>query len=65
MSDLKNDRSFDYGLPLERHFTQTNETDIRIVSIQGNYAQEGMAMEENYTHNCQAPPIPQINPGIK
>ena len=22
-------------------------------------------MEENHTHNCQVPPIPQINPGIK
>ena len=35
------------------------------MSVQGNYTQEGMVMEENYTHDCQAHPMPHIHPGIK
>ena len=65
MSDLTNDWSYDYGLPLEKQFTQTNKTDIRILSVCGNYEHEEIAMEDDHTSSGQLSHKPQVNPGIK
>ena len=48
--DLSQDSDFDYGLPGEGLFSQTNETDLKIIAVEGNYSQEG---ESNETEHKQ------------
>ena len=48
-----------------KHITQSNETDLLIVSVQGNYKHEGEILEEDHTPSNQLPSQPQFNPDIK
>ena len=46
--DLSQDSDFDYGLPGEGLFSQTNETDLKIIAVEGNYSQEGESDETEH-----------------
>ena len=48
MMDLSQDNCFDYGLPGEGLFSRTNETDLKIVAVEGNYSHKGESNERKH-----------------
>ena len=63
--DLSNDNYYDYSLPWEGQFSQTNETNIKIVSVQGSYSQEEKAIDEKQTQEYMVNPMSHTYFGTK